>query len=166
MRTKEEIYDAIVEWEQEAGEDFVDYFSGDMNEFNFMFWALGKKYINVEQLQAFEQETCPSTSFLLGDEKYSVVYDDGEDEDWEETYKASRRILADFLSSTITYQARLENFFKNIYPMKFEDALKEFRFKREKVFYVLDDEERVYLTNETMLTADIIYQARWYRDDN
>lgn len=165
MKTKEEIYNEIVEWEQEAGEDFVDYFDGHINEFNFMFWALGKGYITAEQFQAYEEERIPSTSYVLGDEEYSVVYEDHDNPDWETPYRKSREILADFFSSSATYQERLHNFFNRIHPMKFDDAINAFRFKREKIFYVLDG-ERTYLTNETELSVDLINKVRWYRDDN
>jgi len=165
MRTKEEICEAIIDWEQDAGEDFVDYFNSYINEYNFMFWALGKGYITAEQFRAYENDDIPSTSFVLGDEEYSVVYDASEGDDWETPYRKSREILADFFSASTTYQTRLDNFFNNIHPMKFDDAIKAFRFKRERIFYVLDG-ERTYLTNETELTVDLINQVRWYRDDN
>lgn len=169
MRTKEEIFDAILEWEQEAGEDFVDYFNSYINEFNFMFWALGKGYITAEQFRAYENDSFASggTSFVLGDEEYSVVFEDHDSDDWETPYRKSREILADFFSASDTYQFRLDNFFNRIHPMKFEDALKEFRYKRERIFYVVDGEsERVYLTNETELSVDLLNKVRWYRDDN
>lgn len=166
MRTKEEIYNAIVEWEMDAGEDFVDYFSGNMNEFNFMFWALGKGYITAEQLQAYEKDSFASggTSFVLGDEEYSVVVEDHDNPDWETAYNKSREILAEFLYSTITYQTRLDDFLANVTRMEFDDALKGHRFKRWKIFFVIDG-VRTDLTNETELTVDIISKATWFRDD-
>ncbi|MFS0905652.1 hypothetical protein AB3N02_21650 [Priestia aryabhattai] len=165
MRTKEEMYNDIKNWEKNAGEDFLDYFGSDMNEFNLMFWALGKGYITEEQLQLFEKETCPSTSYLFGDEDYSIVNDEyNERENFDKALEKAYRILADFLTATNTYQTRVDRFLKNIVHLTFDEALRDF-YRRDKVFFELNG-ERTYLQSDTKLTADIISQAKWFRDDN
>lgn len=109
MKTKEEIKKAVVEWEYEMGESFLDYFDSDMNVFNFMFWCLGKGYIDQSQFLAYEASSVMSDDYLLGEEHYSVVK---EEDDWEEPYHKSFDILAEFLSLSATYQKRLERFFE------------------------------------------------------
>lgn len=111
MRTKEQMYNDIRAWEMDAGEDFLDYFDGSLNEWNLMFWALGKGYITEEQIQSYEKETIPSTSFLLGDEDYSIV-NEGQYNDFDDALEEAYMILADFLTSTDTYQKRVDNFLK------------------------------------------------------
>ena len=49
------IYHMMVNWEIEAGEDFLDYFDGSFNPVSFMFWARGKDYISIEQLNEWEE---------------------------------------------------------------------------------------------------------------
>jgi hypothetical protein len=165
IRTKEQMYNDIKKWEENAGEDFLDYFSSDMNEFNFMFWAWGKGYITEEQLRSFEKETCPGTQYLFGDEDYSVVNDEyNERDNFDKALEKAYRILADFLSATNTYQTRVDYFLKNIVQLTFEEALRDFR-RREKIFFELNG-ERTNLQSDTRLTADIISQAKWFRDDN
>jgi hypothetical protein len=110
FRTQEEMYQAVRGWEYEAGEDFLDYFDCDINVFNFMFWCHGKGYITTEQLQEFEKEDCHGTSYLLGDEDYSVVQDE---DDWEACCEKAYRILAEFLVLTETYQRRVDTFLKD-----------------------------------------------------
>lgn len=111
LRTKEQMYNDVRAWEMDAGEDFLDYFDSSINVWNFMFWALGKGYITEEQIQLFEDETCPSTSYLLGDEDYSVVKEDEYDE-FEDAVEEAYMILADFLTATNTYQMRVHDFLK------------------------------------------------------
>lgn len=161
MRTKEQMYTDIRDWEMDAGEDFLDYFGANMNEFNFMFWCLGKGYINEEQLQTYELKKYTGTEYLLGDETYSVVRDD--EGDYDDCLEKAYKILADFLTSTTTYQIRVDEFLRDVTRLSFEDALK-YRF-RDVIFYELNG-EKVYLKTDTPLTVDIITKAKWYSDNN
>lgn len=112
MRTVDEMYNDICNWEMEAGEDFLDYFDSSFNEINFMFWALGKGYMSEDKFHAWEAEKnknfISNAEILIGDEKYSIVE---ETENWKEDVRKGYRILAEFLASTTTYQRRVKEFF-------------------------------------------------------
>jgi hypothetical protein len=117
MKTKEEIFESIRNWEIDAGESFVDYFDGRLNEVNYLFWCLGKGCITSEQFQSWEEEDIAfSNDIVFGTENYSVVqepdFDFSNREVYDEAYDKAMMILAEFLSSTQTYQRRVEEFFK------------------------------------------------------
>lgn len=163
MRTKEQMYKDIRNWEMDAGEDFLDYFDGSMNPFNFMFWCLGKGYITEEQLQSFEKViNSHGTEYLFGDEDYSVVNEEQYEDDYDAGLEKAYRILADFLTTTATYQKRVDNFLNDITPIKFEDALKNFR--RYKVFFIVDG-VKTYMDENTELSAKLISKAKWYYEN-
>jgi hypothetical protein len=161
LTTKEEIHEAINNWEGDAGEDFLDYFDGSMNEYNFMFWCLGKGYITEEQMQAFESAGSTGSEYLVGDEEYSVIQVDS----MEEPYDKGNEILAEFFSSTKTYQKRVSHFIGNITEITFKDAMAQFKNPRN-VIYFRKDGKNTYLKADTPLTMEIIQGAKWYRDDN
>lgn len=164
MRTKEEMYNDIREWEMEAGEDFLDYFGASMNEYNFMFWCLGKGYITEYQLQAFEAEKHTGTEYLIGTEIYSVVNEE-ENKDWDSACAKAYRILADFFTATMTYQKRVDRFLNNVRPVKAEDLLREMYRHNIKIFYE-DGEQRVYITKETSLPLQLLTQKQFFIDNN
>lgn len=117
---KQEIYDKIVDWQMEAGEDFLDYFDSDLNIPNYMFWCLGKGYITADRFHNWEiamkrgdYEAEWATSVVHschGDEDtkgYAVVWE----EDWtEEGQEKAYGYLAEFMSESLTYQRRLQRF--------------------------------------------------------
>ena len=112
MRTQNEIYEAIISWEIEAGESFVDYFDSSLKEGSYLFWCLGKGYITPEQFRAWEEEEMAfNTDIVFGQEKYSVVQEP-EFNYQDEAYEKAMYILAEFLSLTHTYQKRVDNFLK------------------------------------------------------
>ena len=163
MRTVNEMYEAIRDWEMEAGEDFVDYFDSSINEANLLFWALGKGYITPVQFQAWEanRSYASNSEIVFGQEEWSIVkHVDGTIEDYDLAYLR----LAEFLASSITYQARVEEFLTNIRQVTFENAMKAYKL-REKVLFEFDG-ERVYLGHDTPLTAEIIKESKWFIDDN
>lgn len=166
MRTVEEMYEAVRGWELDAGEDFLDYFSGKFNAPNFMFWALGKGYISNVQLQAWEAEAMSysDSEILFGDEEYSVVRDDGDNDTYSELLKKAYTILAEFLASSATYQKRVEEFLSECRQVKFEDALKSFRHSNDRVFFVFED-DRFDLKRDTSLSVEIIANSKWYIDE-
>lgn len=138
MRTKDQMYDDIRNWEMEAGEDFLDYFGSSLNGFNFLFWCLGKGYITESQLHYYEKNNDFDSEFLYGTEKYSIIK---ETEEYDEGLKKAYRILAEFFSSSVTYQRRVDLFLKDISAIKFEDALKYY--KRDKVFFEIDERKHI-----------------------
>lgn len=162
MRTVDEMYQAIRDWEMEAGEDFVDYFDSSINEANLLFWALGKGLITPVQFQAWEanRSYASNAETLHGDEEWSIVKDEGEDDEIETAY----RYLAEFLASSITYQARVEEFLTNIRQVTFEKALESYR-RKDKVLFEFEG-KRVYLGHDTPLTAEIIRTSKWFVDEN
>lgn len=114
---KHEVFHAIIDFEHEVGESFLDRFGYNINAASFMFWARGKNYINVEQFQEWEHAF--SNGELEADDPNYYVYTDDEDvtfaliideEMEEETYHAAIRIVAEFLSESSIYTRRLEAF--------------------------------------------------------
>ena len=164
IRTAEQMYEDIRKWEYDAGETFLDYFDGSLNEATLLFWAMGKGYIDEEGFKAWEKEQHVSgDDIVYGDEPFSIVKQtDGR---WqEEEYEYAMRILGEFLASSDTYQRRVNEFITRIRRVKFDDALKEFR-RRSKIFFVIDG-VRTDLKDDTPLTADIIRDAQWFIDDS
>lgn len=121
MTDKQEIYEAMVNWQMDAGEDFLDYFDGDMNAISFMCWARGKGYISIEQFNMWEEayngdfsEAGWATRYVHnchGEEPgYAVV----NEEDWtEEGQEKAYGILAEFISESKSYQLKFNNFLKD-----------------------------------------------------
>lgn len=164
IRTKEEMYCDIMAWEHEAGEDFLDYFGSRLNEFNFMFWALGKGFITDEQLNSYERcYRSAGTEFLYGDEDYSVVKED-DFETYMDGFEYASKILAEFFASSITYQRRVDHFLKGIEQVTFEKALEAFRKFNDHVYYELNG-KKVRLGHDTPLTAEIISKSQWFIKD-
>jgi hypothetical protein len=162
LMTKEEIFEKISEWEEENGEDFLDYFSGSMNEYNFMFWCVGKGLISSKQFEFFERDWKSSPDYLVGDEKYSVI-----DAVEKEDYDKANMILAEFFSLSATYQKRLRNFLDNVHQVTWEKALKEFISLKVSVFYIKEGEtERNYIQESTPLNLREMANARWFIDNN
>jgi uncharacterized protein (UPF0297 family) len=160
LLTKEQMFEKISNWEMDMGEDFLDYFGSNMNEFNFMFWCFGKGYINEHQLKEFESAKSVGTEYLVGDEIFSVVNSEEDD-----CYNKGNIILAEFLSATATYQKRVKEFIEEITRLEFDEVLREYHRAHTKIFYIIDDEKRVYLEENTPLNMYIVTKAKWYRDD-
>ena len=119
MRTKEEIFEAVRNWEMDAGESFLDYFDGSINLTNFVSWSLGKGYMTEEKFHAWEAEEYNFISgdeILFSEEEFSIVrepeftFNDRDNHDKE--YDKAQMILAEFLSSSKTYQKRVDEFLK------------------------------------------------------
>jgi len=112
---KQEIYDSIVNWQMEAGEDFLDYFDSDLKAGSYMIWCLGRGHITVEQFNLWEEDSSYYSDWASHyvhnchgeDIPYSVV----SEEDWtEEGQEKAYMILAEFISESVTYQKRLKEF--------------------------------------------------------
>lgn len=119
MRTPEQIYESICNYEIEAGESFLDHFDSSLNEVNLLFWAMGKGYITKEQFHAWEDNESLAISnddILFGEEAFSIVKEPewsfSDREEYDKAYEKAQRILAEFLASTKTYQERVQKFFK------------------------------------------------------
>lgn len=100
-----------------AGEDFLDYFDGNFNSTSFMFWARGKNYISVEQLNLWEKASRDVNSLMSDSTKviYScyeeLAYAVVSEEDWtQEGQDKAYRIFAEFISESVIYQDRLREF--------------------------------------------------------
>ncbi|AFQ96347.1 hypothetical protein [Bacillus phage vB_BceM_Bc431v3] len=114
---KQEIYDKIVAWQMEAGEDFLDYFDSSLTPGSFMMWCRGKGYITIEQMNLWENDTSPESMWAshyvhdCGNSGEPIPYAVVSEEDWTESgqYKAYM-ILAEFISESVTYQYLLKTF--------------------------------------------------------
>jgi hypothetical protein len=107
-----EIYKKILNWSEEAGEDFVDYFDSDINIYNFMFWCYGRGFLNKNKFNLWEKAieekdifAKMATSIISGSEEYSIFDEDS----WEDGYM----MLADFISSSDTYIKRFNSFLED-----------------------------------------------------
>jgi hypothetical protein len=113
--TKEEIYDLIIEWQIEAGEDFLDYFDSYFRVVSFMCWARGKGYIAIEQFNKWEEDNDSDSDYMSvcvhdchgHDKGYAVVCEEG----WtKKGQEKAYMILAEFFSESATYQKRFKKF--------------------------------------------------------
>ena len=118
---KEEVFKALIDWEQENGEDILDTNFGYGIELpRFMAWAVGAKYITSKQFEAWYDE------FIVGEaeELINFLYDrhqeieyalvSSEDGEWsDDDYYLSFRILAHFISDFRVYRKKLEAFLNN-----------------------------------------------------
>lgn len=166
MRTPEQMYQDIRNWEMDAGESFLDYFSSRLNVANLLFWAMGKGYIDEDGFKEWERNDdsyISSDDIIFGIYPFSIIkLEDGDS--WnEDGYERAMKVLAEFLASSKTYQKRVDNFLSNIDNIKFDDVLKHIF--RDRIFYMLDG-ERVNVNRNTPLTIDVIQRASWYRDNN
>jgi len=115
--TTQEVFDAIIGYEHQVGESFLDRFGYNINAANFMFWAIGRGHIDVPKFKEWEHAFCNGE--LEADDPNYYVYTDDEDvtfalvidEDMkEETYHKAIRIVAQFISESSVYTRRLEDF--------------------------------------------------------
>ncbi|AHN66505.1 hypothetical protein Bcp1_028 [Bacillus phage Bcp1] len=117
---KQEIYDKIVAWQMEAGEDFLDYFDTYLKPGSFMMWCRGKGYITIEQMNLWEDcedtDSMYATNYVhdCGNYGEPVPYAVVSEEDWTEAgqYKAYM-ILAEFISESSTYRRQFKKFLEN-----------------------------------------------------
>ncbi|PHE70582.1 hypothetical protein [Bacillus wiedmannii] len=118
--TKQEIFDAIMKFNQDHGEDFLDQ-GFNLNELTFMTWCFGKGYITREKYNLWvtaysnnELEAIDANYYVYdwqdcGDVPWAVVIGkDFEDEDW----KKAMYILAEFISEIDVYIERLKEYVK------------------------------------------------------
>lgn len=115
---KENIYNKIVEWENEHGESFVDNFGHLIKENTFMTWCLGRNYITPKKfnqwIQHFMKDKLEATdpNYYLydsdgGDIEFAVVISD----EWNmESQDEAHKILAEFISEIDIYKERLLEF--------------------------------------------------------
>lgn len=120
---KEEILTKILEWEQEAGEDFTDYFGINIITPNYMFWCLAKEYITKDQFNLWEKDYSnkklesddPNYYIYNNESKHSKIpYAIVSSDEWnEKDYYKAYSILAEFISQSITYQIKLKEFLED-----------------------------------------------------
>ncbi|MEK5036211.1 hypothetical protein MKY96_32700 [Paenibacillus sp. FSL R7-0302] len=115
--TKKEIYETIVDWQMNAGEDFIDYWGSNITIPSFMFWCLGRGYLTKEQLNAWEADYLSKDLFqqLYASEPNYFIGGSGDsiyalcDHD---TWEDGVEILSEFISESTTYQNRLKVFLR------------------------------------------------------
>lgn len=167
MRTKEQMYKDIRNWEMDAGESFLDYFGSNLNESNLLFWAMGRGYIDEEGFKAWEKDKYSSgDSIIYGEEPYSIVKESDEDKD-EDGYEKAMKILAEFLASSDTYQKRVGHFLSDIHPIKLEDAIRYY-WQNERILMEVDGNTLIIdrkLGDTHFVDFSLLGKAKWYRDD-
>lgn len=114
--TKEELIEKISQWESNAGESFTDYFMHDnVNAQSWAFWLLGKGFnkqaLNI--IRGLEK----GENYFDQEELFEIYpeyeYQDDKDPKWlNESYQKNKKVWAEFLTATESYQKRVSNFFK------------------------------------------------------
>jgi hypothetical protein len=167
MRTSEQMYKDIRAWEMDAGESFLDYFDGSLNEANLLFWAMGKGYIGEEGFKVYEEEDVVSgDDIVYGCYPYSIVKE-GENGWKEEEYEKAMRILAEFLASSKTYQIRVDEFLSRIDKIKLDDVIRDL-WHGERVFFKHEDKKIYVNSPDDVINAPLgkLLSTQWYRDNN
>lgn len=152
MRTAEEIFDLITDWENEHGEDFFDDFEPHVNEFNLAVWAFGKGYIAQEQLNELENANSNHVSvstIIYGDKPYSIVYEP-DFKTYKEGLIKAYKIVSEFFASSVIYQKRIEEFIDNRMQVSLQKAL--ILFNNDK----LHRPERIEIIMETLTGEEVI----------
>ncbi len=111
----------MIDWEYEAGEDFLDEFDSNVSIPNLMFWCLGKGYITESQFNVWEKDfsecviEAQCLNYIVHDYDGDVLlYALFSEEEWtEEGRERAYGILAEFIASSNTYKKRLLKFLAN-----------------------------------------------------
>lgn len=120
----EEVYQALRDWEYEAGEDILDgRFGSDIELTTFMVWALGAKHITTEKFDKWyeaynnnEMESEELNQFLYNgyDDEIEYAIVETRNGEWnEDEYEQAFRILAQFITDFTIYQERFKEFLEN-----------------------------------------------------
>lgn len=115
---KEEIFNIIVKWEQDAGESLLDQ-GFNLKESTFMTWCFGKGYLSRKQYNDWlsdytenKLEAIDANYYVYNEEgdygvNYAVVISD----EWNvEDYNKAYMILSEFISEIDIYIERLKEF--------------------------------------------------------
>jgi hypothetical protein len=118
--SKQEILAKMLQWEQDNGESFTDYFNADIKAHTYMTWCLGRKYITPEKYNEWliaygnnELDADDPNYFVYNDQgeygpSFAVVYS----EEYNQTdHHKAYGMLAEFFSEITVYQKRLAEFF-------------------------------------------------------
>lgn len=120
---REEVYQALRNWEYEHGESILDDSFGSYIDIRtFMAWALGKGYTTPNKFDMWYNKFCKGDweaeelqHFLYddyGDTEYAIVK--SKDGEWHERdYRKAYKIVAHFIVDFIIYQKRFEEFLEN-----------------------------------------------------
>lgn len=114
---KQDVYEKIVGWEREHGESFLDRFDGYLRAGSFMFWSLGRGYIDKERFalweadyNADELEADDANYYIMNDEVPYALVDLAPGDYDEAKYEKAYEIVAEFISESPTYLERLDEF--------------------------------------------------------
>ena len=115
----EEVLQQIKEWENKSHESFIDYFDCQVNPAVFMYWCLGKGYQHRSKFLLWEmafncQESSATTlnDYLISDTiEYAIVFA-SEEYDYKVYEDKALRILAEFISQSVTYTHRMNKLIK------------------------------------------------------
>lgn len=116
---KEEMLKIIKDWEDEAGESFIDYFESNIKPITFMWWCKGKGYLDKYKMdlwiESYNNKTLEATCanyYISGyDVLFSIFPQTSEDDD--ENYKQEEKgleVLAEFLTESDLYINRVKEF--------------------------------------------------------
>lgn len=117
-----ELAKKIIDWENDAGESFTDYFMHDnVADRSWAFWLLGKGYTSRanEIIEEIVKQQNSKVHVCLDQE---LLYDLHEEEPWDEeaksynwnqeNYNKNVMLWSEFLLATSLYTQRVQDFFK------------------------------------------------------
>lgn len=157
---KEQIFKDIKEWQGRYDESFFDQFEMNINSREFMFWAVAKNYITIEQFQSFEK-AARVYNYLIGDEEFSLLQEDNAD-DYDNIYDKANEILAEFISTSIYYQNLVEDFLSDKRLIQIKEVLE--RMKNGYPTFFIENNERVYVKKDDKYSIEELFSKQWYAD--
>lgn len=117
-----ELAKKIIDWENDAGESFTDYFMHDnVADRSWAFWLLGKGYTSRanEIIEEIVKQQNSKVHICLDQE---LLYDIHDQEPWDEVskthnwnqknYDKNVMLWSEFLLATSLYTQRVQDFFK------------------------------------------------------
>lgn len=122
---KQEIFDAIINYEMEVGEDFLDQ-GFNLHPLTFMTWCFGKGYLTKEKYNLWSDaytsrikgmylESHDANYFVYASHGCKVPFAVVSSDDWnEECQHKAYMILAEFISKIDIYIDRLKEFTKEV----------------------------------------------------
>jgi len=109
--TSQDLFEEIIAWEKDAGESFYDYFCHcSVKDVSWAFFLIGKGFL--EHAQEIVDEIESGNTCIEMEVLYDVYPEYDEDDNWlKENYHSNIKLMAEFLTSTTQYRARVREFF-------------------------------------------------------
>lgn len=123
--TKETVLEAIKSWQYDVGEGFEDYFDTRVNIPNFMFWCLGKGYIDNSRFNAWLKNkqnkgydwNCLEECLCGYESEFALFPQESHmsDEEYEAQSERGWAVIAEFIASNYVYTQNFITFLAGEY---------------------------------------------------